>query len=155
MRHAWRSGWATTRRCSAHARSGQRGCPRARWPGPTLNPLLELGRPAWQALHAVLEPDELVPLAGTEPRLPFTVGDYVDFYSSLEHASNLGRMFRPDSEPLLPNWRELPVGYHGRAGSVVVSGTPVRRPARPAAVRRPPALRPSASGSTSSSSSAS
>ena len=60
--------------------------------------------------------------------LPFTVADYVDFYSSLEHATNLGRMFRPDSEPLLPNWRHLPVGYHGRAGTVVVSGTPVRRP---------------------------
>ena len=62
------------------------------------------------------------------PVLPFTVADYVDFYSSLEHATNLGRMFRPDSEPLLPNWRHLPVGYHGRAGTVVVSGTPVRRP---------------------------
>src|SRR5581483_11010788 len=54
--------------------------------------------------------------------------DYVDFYSSLEHATNLGRMFRPDSEPLLPNWRWLPVGYHGRAGSVVASGTDVVRP---------------------------
>ena len=62
------------------------------------------------------------------PVLPFTVADYVDFYSSLEHATNLGRMFRPDAEPLLPNWRHLPVGYHGRAGTVVVSGTPVRRP---------------------------
>jgi fumarylacetoacetase len=56
------------------------------------------------------------------------VGDYVDFYSSIEHATNLGRMFRPDAEPLLPNWRHLPVGYHGRASSIVVSGTPVRRP---------------------------
>jgi fumarylacetoacetase len=61
-------------------------------------------------------------------RLPFTVRDYVDFYSSLEHASNLGRMFRPDAEPLLPNWRHLPIGYHGRASTVVVTGTPVRRP---------------------------
>jgi fumarylacetoacetase len=60
--------------------------------------------------------------------LPFVVGDYVDFYSSLEHATNLGRLFRPDAEPLLPNWRHLPVGYHGRAGTVVVSGTPVVRP---------------------------
>ncbi|MBW8485846.1 fumarylacetoacetase [Actinomadura parmotrematis] len=60
--------------------------------------------------------------------LPFQVADYVDFYCSLEHASNLGRIFRPDEEPLKPNWRHLPVGYHGRAGTVVVSGTPVRRP---------------------------
>ena len=52
----------------------------------------------------------------------------MDFYSSLHHATNLGRMFRPDAEPLLPNWRHLPVGYHGRAGTVVPSGTPVRRP---------------------------
>ncbi len=104
------------------------GLPPGTLSGPTLNPLLELGREAWSALHAALEPGELVPLAETEPRLPFAVGDYVDFYSSLEHASNLGRMFRPDAEPLLPNWRELPVGYHGRAGSVVVSGTPVPRP---------------------------
>ncbi|HET7172670.1 MAG TPA: fumarylacetoacetate hydrolase family protein, partial [Nocardioidaceae bacterium] len=56
------------------------------------------------------------------------VADYVDFYCSLEHASNVGRMFRPDQEPLKPNWRHLPVGYHGRAGTVVVSGTEVRRP---------------------------
>ena len=61
-------------------------------------------------------------------RLTFDVADYVDFYSSLEHATNLGRMFRPDQEPLLPNWRWLPVAYHGRAGSVVVSGTDVVRP---------------------------
>jgi fumarylacetoacetase len=60
--------------------------------------------------------------------LPFEVADYVDFYSSLEHATNLGRMFRPDAEPLLPNWRWLPVGYHGRAGTVVPSGTPIVRP---------------------------
>jgi fumarylacetoacetase len=58
-----------------------------------------------------------------------TIGDYVDFYSSLEHATNLGRLFRPDAEdPLLPNWRRQPVGYHGRAGTVVVSGTPIARP---------------------------
>jgi fumarylacetoacetase len=60
--------------------------------------------------------------------LPFTVADYVDFYSSLHHARNVGLMFRPDDEPLLPNWRQMPVGYHGRAGTVVPSGTPVRRP---------------------------
>ncbi len=73
--------------------------------------------------------DALRPLADlSAPLLPFTVGDYVDFYSSLHHATNVGRIFRPDGEPLLPNWRHLPVGYHGRAGTVVVSGTPVTRP---------------------------
>lgn len=65
---------------------------------------------------------------GIEWRLPFSVADYVDFYSSIEHATNLGRILRPGGEPLLPNWRHLPVGYHGRAGTVVVSGTDVRRP---------------------------
>ncbi len=105
-----------------------------------LDDLLAAGRPAWSALRArlgellsdtsargrvepLLRPRDTVRL-----RLPFTVGDYVDFYSSLEHATNLGRLFRPGDEPLLPNWRHLPVGYHGRAGTVVVSGTPVRRP---------------------------
>lgn len=60
--------------------------------------------------------------------LPFAPGDYVDFYSSLGHATNLGKLFRPDSEPLLPNWRHLPVGYHGRASTVVVSGSDIHRP---------------------------
>jgi len=101
--------------------------------GPTLNPLLALGRPAWSALRArvreaIERGAETVPLADLEPRLPVAVGDYVDFYSSLEHATNLGRMFRPHTDPLLPNWRHLPVGYHGRASSVVVSGTPIKRP---------------------------
>lgn len=61
-------------------------------------------------------------------RLPVQIGDYVDFYSSEQHATNVGRMFRPDGEPLLPNWKQLPVGYHGRAGTVVPSGTPIHRP---------------------------
>ncbi|HKU81321.1 MAG TPA: fumarylacetoacetase, partial [Candidatus Tumulicola sp.] len=61
-------------------------------------------------------------------KLPFEIGDYVDFYSSLEHATNLGRLFRPDGDPLLPNWRWIPIGYHGRAGTVVVDGTPIVRP---------------------------
>ena len=60
--------------------------------------------------------------------LPFEVADYVDFYASEHHASNVGRIFRPDAEPLTPNWKHLPIGYHGRAGTVVVSGTPVVRP---------------------------
>jgi fumarylacetoacetase len=60
--------------------------------------------------------------------MPFTVADYVDFYSSLEHATFFGRLLRPDGDPLLPNWRRMPVGYHGRAATIVVSGTPVCRP---------------------------
>jgi len=95
----------------------------------SLDELLPQGRDAWErATERALAASELIPLADVEPQLPFTVADYVDFYSSLEHATNLGRMFRPDAEPLLPNWRHLPVGYHGRSGTVVVSGTPVRRP---------------------------
>ena len=60
--------------------------------------------------------------------MPIRVTDYADFYASLEHATNVGRMFRPPGEELNPNWRHLPVAYHGRASTVVVSGTPVRRP---------------------------
>jgi fumarylacetoacetase len=111
--------------------------------GPTLNPFLALGRAAWTqvreevaaAIRAGRHESATAPLAAAEPVLPIAVGDYVDFYASIEHASNLGRMFRPDSDPLLPNWRHLPVGYHGRAGTVVVSGTPIRRPHG----QRPPA----------------
>jgi fumarylacetoacetase len=68
------------------------------------------------------------PVDTVECRLPFVVGDFVDFYSSLYHATNLGRILRPSGEPLSSNWRQLPVGYHGRSSSVVVSGTPVTRP---------------------------
>jgi fumarylacetoacetase len=70
----------------------------------------------------------LVPVDQVSMHLPFEVADYVDFYSSRHHAENVGRMFRPDAEPLPPNWRHLPIGYHGRAGTVAVSGTPVLRP---------------------------
>ncbi len=78
--------------------------------------------------RAVLE-DLLVPVPEAAMHLPFTVADYVDFYASEHHASNVGRIFRPDAaDPLTPNWRHLPIGYHGRAGTVMVSGTPVRRP---------------------------
>jgi len=102
--------------------------------GPALNPLLARGRGAWEeATGRALELVERgegprVPLEHATLHLPFEVADYVDFYSSLEHATNLGRLFRPDQEPLLPNWRWLPVGYHGRGGTVVVSGTDVDRP---------------------------
>ena len=60
--------------------------------------------------------------------LPVRIGDYTDFYSSLEHASNVGSMFRDANNPLLPNWKHLPVGYHGRSSSIVISGTPIKRP---------------------------
>ncbi len=107
---------------------------------PSLNPFLALDRPHWsgvrdwvvsvltdEAERGLVEP-HLVPVSEVTLSLPFEVADYVDFYCSLDHASNVGKMFRPDAEPLLPNWRHLPVGYHGRAGTVVVSGTDVRRP---------------------------
>jgi fumarylacetoacetase len=68
------------------------------------------------------------PVDAVTLHLPFEVADYVDFYASEHHASNLGRLFRPDAEPLMPNWKHLPVGYHGRAGTVVVSGTGIVRP---------------------------
>jgi fumarylacetoacetase len=100
---------------------------------PSLNALMEAGPETWrQARERVGEGRELAggDAAAADDLLgmPIEVADYVDFYSSLHHATNLGRMFRPDAEPLLPNWRHLPVGYHGRAGTVVPSGTPVRRP---------------------------
>ena len=100
---------------------------------PSLNPFLALGRTSWEDTMARIRElvdsgVDLVPLEDAEVHMPFAVADYVDFYSSLEHATNLGRLFRPDSDPLLPNWRHLPVAYHGRAGTVVVSGTPIVRP---------------------------
>jgi fumarylacetoacetase len=109
----------------------------------SLNPFIALGRRAWVAAREEIaaavsdgrHEEHLSPLEGSEAVLPIAVGDYVDFYASIEHASNLGRMFRPDSDPLMPNWKHLPVGYHGRAGTVVVSGTPIRRPHG----QRPPA----------------
>jgi fumarylacetoacetase len=75
----------------------------------------------------LVEP-HLVPLSEVTLHHPVEVGDYVDFYASEHHATNVGRIFRPDGEPLLPNWKHLPVGYHGRGGTVVASGTPVVRP---------------------------
>ncbi|MGX7669451.1 fumarylacetoacetase [Plantactinospora sp. DSM 117369] len=107
---------------------------------PTLNAFLTLGRAQWTTVrtrivelltderHRAAVTPLLVPLDRVELVLPFEVADYVDFYSSEHHASNVGKIFRPDGRALLPNWRHLPVGYHGRAGTVVVSGTPVVRP---------------------------
>ena len=118
----------------------------------SLTPILAAGRETWTALHDRV--DEAVRVAPSELfvdthdldlRLPFDVADYVDFYSSIHHATNLGRLLRPGTEPLLPNWRHLPVSYHGRAGTVVVSGTPIRRPHGLVAVEREvPEYRPTA-----------
>jgi fumarylacetoacetase len=77
--------------------------------------------------RAAVEP-LLVPVGEVELVLPFAVGDYVDFYSSEHHASNVGQIFRPGTPPLTPNWKHLPIGYHGRAGTVVVTGTGIIRP---------------------------
>ena len=103
-----------------------------------LDRLLPAGPDAWHSVRAsvqdALSADDgrleafLHPVEACRLSVPFTVGDYVDFYSSIHHARNLGRMFRPDAEPLLANWRHLPVGYHGRAGTVCMSGTPIVRP---------------------------
>ena len=70
----------------------------------------------------------LVPISVVEMHLPARIGDYTDFYASMDHAKNVGTMFRDANNPLLPNWKHIPVGYHGRASSVIVSGTPVKRP---------------------------
>lgn len=119
----------------------------------SLDPLLAAGPPVWSELRARLRElgtaagaprgATLLPLAGLETLLPFRVGDFVDFYSSRHHAENVGRIMRPDSEPLLPNWTHLPVGYHGRAGTVVVSGTEIVRPSGQRRGREGPTFGPS------------
>ena len=107
---------------------------------PSLNAFMAQGRSAWRRTRSRLT--ELITArrhrASVEPHLvpahairllrPVEIGDYVDFYSSRNHAENVGRIFRPDSDPLPPNWLHLPIGYQGRAGTVVASGTPVIRP---------------------------
>ncbi|MFE0020238.1 fumarylacetoacetase [Amycolatopsis sp. NPDC059021] len=103
---------------------------------PTLNAFMARGYDFWvETRRRITEliagdvPDGAVhPVGEVRLHLPVEVADYVDFYASEHHASNLGRLFRPDAEPLLPNWKHLPVGYHGRAGTVVVSGTDIVRP---------------------------
>jgi fumarylacetoacetase len=100
----------------------------------TLDAFLAAGPDTWRQVRAAVadairaDRAPLLALAEAPAVLPYTVADYVDFYASLAHATNAGRIFRPGAEPLTPNWKHLPVGYHGRAGTVVVSGTPVRRP---------------------------
>ncbi|MFF5230625.1 fumarylacetoacetase [Dactylosporangium sp. NPDC000521] len=108
-----------------------------------LNRFLAAGRPTWKRVRAQLTDlftglpasvgrttieQHLHPVDGLALALPFEVADYVDFYSSEQHANNLSAIFRPDSPSLLPNWKSLPIGYHGRAGTVVVSGTDIPRP---------------------------
>jgi fumarylacetoacetase len=102
---------------------------------PSLNEFMAYGPRAWQRTRERLlgyirggQVTETVPIAEAVLHLPFQVADFADFYSSLEHATNAGRILRPDNPSLAANWREMPVGYHGRAGTVVVSGTPVVRP---------------------------
>src|SRR3954465_5646673 len=106
---------------------------------PSLDPLLTAGPEVWadvrasltqwlndDSLRAQVHP-QLRPRDDRELLLPFPVADYVDFYASEHHARNLGRLLRPGEPPLMPNYKHLPVGYHGRAGTIVVSGTDVRR----------------------------
>ncbi|RIQ22875.1 fumarylacetoacetase [Jiangella rhizosphaerae] len=107
---------------------------------PSLNPFLAAGRPTWDAVrarllslvgdprHQTVVEAHLVPLRDVVLHLPFEVADYVDFYASQTHAENVGQLFRPDSPALPAAWKHLPIGYHGRAGTVVVSGTPIVRP---------------------------
>jgi fumarylacetoacetase len=99
----------------------------------SLNALMALGRPRWRELRERLTEilrdttTRLTPMDDVEMLCPVSVGDYTDFYASIFHATNVGALFRPDN-PLLPNYKHLPIGYHGRASSIVVSGSPVRRP---------------------------
>ncbi len=107
--------------------------------GPNLNKLSAAGRTTWRALRKLLSQGlsdprnakrltrHLVPMKKAELFLPTAIGDYSDFYTGIHHAVTVGKIFRPDN-PLLPNYHWVPIGYHGRASSVVVSGTPVTRP---------------------------
>lgn len=107
-----------------------------------LNDFIALGKPTWTSLrvrliellsanNTELEPHAesvLIDRHSAMMHMPVSVGDYTDFYSSKEHATNVGTMFRSKENALMPNWRHLPVGYHGRASSIIVSGTPIHRP---------------------------
>ena len=108
--------------------------------GANLDRLLEAGRPVWDELRTLFQEtladasvaarlkDRLHRVNDVELHMPFTIGDYVDFYGNEYHATNVGRIFRPEQAPLTANWKHLPIGYHGRSGSIVPSGTPVPRP---------------------------
>lgn len=112
---------------------------------PVLNEFMSQGRPAWRAVRSQLQRffsadnrtvageknlinQILIPLDQCTMHMPVQVGNYTDFYSSEQHATNVGTMFRDPKNALLPNWKHLPVAYHGRASSIILSGTPIRRP---------------------------
>ncbi len=112
---------------------------------PALNEFISLGQPVWRSVrdriselfeascntikNSVQERSLILsPISEVEMMLPVQVGDYTDFYSSIEHATNVGKMFRDPENALLPNWKHIPVGYHGRSSSIVVSGTNIHRP---------------------------
>ena len=107
--------------------------------GPTLNPLMAIGSDYWSNLRQQISVllreggaeaelrDLLVSMSDVEMCMPATIGDYTDFYSSINHATNVGSLFRPDN-PLLPNYKHIPIAYHGRSSSIRVSGTPSKRP---------------------------
>jgi fumarylacetoacetase len=116
----------------------------------SLNAFMALGREAWDRTRAEIltqleDPpeDALIPIDRLTLVLPFEVADYVDFYASEEHATAMGRLLRPDSDPLPPAWRYLPIGYHGRAATVVVSGSPVYRPSGLVKTDAGPSFQPS------------
>jgi fumarylacetoacetase len=111
----------------------------------SLNTFLSMGRPVWRQVRSTISRllhdneaelrdninwrrEALIPVSNVVMKLPVTIGDYTDFYSSREHATNVGIMFRGKENALMPNWLHLPVAYHGRSSSIIVSGTPVRRP---------------------------
>ncbi len=128
---------------------------------PILNPLMALGTQAWSALRTELQtllrtgnhlpPDSrkkaeaaLLPTRDLIFLKPVDIPNYTDFYASIHHATRVGRLFRPD-QPLLPNYKHLPIGYHGRASSIIPSGTPIRRPwgqSRPTTPQSPPNFSP-------------
>ena len=110
-----------------------------------LNRFISLGQPVWKAFRERISEllnksnqelqsnedhlkDALIPIAEVTMHLPVQVGDYTDFYSSIEHATNVGTMFRDPENALLPNWKHIPVGYHGRASSIIASGVDIKRP---------------------------
>ena len=95
------------------------------WQASTLNDLMDSARSL--RLPDALPEQVVLPLSSCRMRLPFAIGDYTDFYASIHHATNVGKLFRPEN-PLFPNYKHMPIGYHGRASSIVVSGTSIKRP---------------------------
>ncbi len=103
---------------------------------PSLNAFMAQGYQRWAEVRAAITDlvggevaaEAVVPVESVQLHLPFEVADYVDYYASEHHATNLGRLFRPGTEPLTPNWKHLPIGYHGRSGTIIVSGVDYHRP---------------------------